>query len=407
MGGFAFAQTEVTVSLQPGYTDQVYYKFSTNTQTPVAANSWDLAFQKASGRDLGGIRVNDGRGITAFQAANTIADWASINVTNEATWTPLYNSHLTWNEGAFDNGTAEYGWGEYNSVTHIVGGTIVFVLKYSPTSYKKVYVQDYNPFTGVTTFVYSTWNGTSWSADQTASIGDLTTTGPSWNYYSLDTNAAVTVAPADADWDIVFRKYFTEITMGGETVPYNVTGALQSPLVTVAQTDQTGTEATVLPAADAYFTEINTIGDDWKTYNGSYVITPNQTFYVKYADNTIYRLNFNSFAGASTGNLAFNATNVTPTAGLEDVNQNLSFGFYPNPTSTKNITLFYDLKNSTAATNTVSIYSVTGAKVYETKIANNTGFYSKEVSLSSLSSGMYIVKLDSGSQSVTKKLVIQ
>jgi len=409
MGGFAFAQTPVTVSLQPGYSNQVYYKFSTNTQTPVAANSWDLAFQKATGRSLGGIRVNDGRGITTFQASTSIANWSNIAVTDESSWTQLYNSHITWNDGAFNDGTATYGWGEYNSVTHIVSGTVVFILKYSATNYKKMYIQDYNAFTGVTTFVYSTWDGTSWSADQTATIGDLSTEGPSWNYYSLDTNAAVTVAPADDDWDLVFRKYYTNLSAEGQTpTMYNVTGALHSPAVTVAETDQMGTEAAVLPNATVYSTAINTIGDDWKSFTGtSYAIASNKTYYVKYTDGSIYKLYFTSFSGSATGDLIFNTANVTPTTGLEEVNQNLSFGFYPNPTSTKNITLFYDLKNSTAASNTVSIYSMTGAKVYETKIANNTGFYSKEVSLSSLSSGMYIVKLDSGSQSVTKKLIIQ
>ena len=413
MGGLAFAQTDVTVELQPGYTDQVYYKFSTNTQTPVAATSWDIAFQKASGRNLGGIRVNDGRGITTFEASANFAEWANISVTNESSWTQLYNSHLTWSEGAFDNGSANgalgYGWGNYNAISHHLEGAVIFVLKYSATSYKKVFVQDYNPFTGATTFIYSTWDGTAWSADQTATIGDLTATGPSWNYYSLTTNAQVTVAPVDADWDLVFRKYFTNLSPEGQTpVMYNVTGALHSPAVTVAETDQIGTEAAVLPAAEAYSAQINTVGDDWKAFGGTgYTVAPNKTFYVKYANGTIYKLYFTAFSGSAAGTLAFNYTDVTPSAGLEEVSKNLSFGFYPNPTATKSITLFYDLKNSTSANNTVSIYSMTGAKVYETKIANTTGFFSKEVSLSSLSSGMYIVKLDSGSQSATQKLVIQ
>jgi hypothetical protein len=415
MGGFAFAQTtEVSLTLQPTYSDQVYYKFATNTHTSAAANSWDLAFQKASGMGLGGIRVNDGRGIVTYQVALDFANWGSIDVANQTTWTPLYNSDANWATGSFNNSSApsplNFGWGNYDMATHNVNGVVLFVLKYSATSFKKVFIQNYNPFTGVTTFVYSTWDGTSWSADQTATIGDLSTEGPSWNYYSLDTNAAVTVAPADADWDLVFRKYYTNLSAEGETpMMYSVTGALHSPAVTVAETDEAGTSTTpVLPVAAAYSNVINTIGYDWKTLSGSsYVVDPNQTFYVKYADGTIYRLYFTSFAGSSTGNLTFNTANVTPTAGLEEVNQNLSFGFYPNPTSTKNITLFYDLKNSTAASNNVSIYSMTGAKVYETKIANSTGFYSKEVSLSSLSAGIYIVKLDSGSQSVTKKLIIQ
>jgi len=86
------------------------------------------------------------------------------------------------------------------------------------------------------------------------------------------------------------------------------------------------------------------------------------------------------------------------TAGVDGINAN-SLSIYPNPTANKNITLTYNnLSNGF-----VSIYSLTGAKVYETTV-NGTG---KNINLSSLSSGMYIVKLDSGSQSVTKKLIIQ
>ena len=413
-GMFTFAQTEVTVSLQPAYANQVYYKFSTNTQTPVVASSWDLAFQKASGMDLGGIRVNDGRGISTYQAGTGFANWANVNVADQTSWTSLYNSPIEWGTGAFDDttltGDLAYGWGFYNPVSHHVEGAVIFVLKYSATVYKKVFVQDYNPFTGVTTFVYSTWDGTAWSADQTATIGDLTTTGPSWKYYSLDTNAAVTVAPADTDWDMVFRKYYTNVGPDDAPMMYSVTGALQSPAVSVAQTEENGAAdvAPVLPAADAYSAKINTIGDDWKSFTGSvYTIATDKTYYVKYADGTIYRLYFTSFAGSSTGNLTFNSTNVTPEAGLNDVTKDLSFGVYPNPTADKNITLFYDLKNSTADKNMVSIYSITGTKVYETQITNTTGFYSKEINLSSLSAGMYIVKLDSGNASATQRLIIQ
>ncbi|AWH85229.1 hypothetical protein HYN59_08905 [Flavobacterium album] len=417
-GLFATAQegyTEVNVALQPAYANQVYYKFSTNTQTPVAAASWDLSFEKAVGQmGMGAIRVNDGKGIRIFQAAASEAGYAGVDVTQEATWTELYNSHFTWGEGAFDNannptpGPLNFGWGNYNTSSHHVEGVVVFVLKFSADNYKKIFINDFNPYNGEMTFTYSGWNGTAWAADETKVVDTDASATNRFTHFSFTTNDIVPVTPADADWDIVFRKYYAPVTAMGQTAMYNVTGALQSPLVAVAQVAETGNTGVtpVLPEASAYSTDINTIGDDWKAFNGGgYAIDPAITYYVKYADGTVYRMYFTSFSGSAAGTLSFNYKNLSGTAGMEDFSKD-SFGFYPNPSVNKNITLIYDLQNSASVKNTVSIYSMTGAKVFETEIAAD-GFNAKEISLSSLTPGIYMVTLESGKNTVSKKLVIQ
>jgi len=406
--------TQVTVEMQPAYANQVFYKFSTNTQTPVAAASWDLSFEKAVGQmGMGAIRVNDGKGIRIFQAAASEAGYASVDVTQEATWTELYNSHLTWGEGAFDNannptpGPLNFGWGNYNTDSHHVEGVMVFVLRYGADNYKKIFIDDFNPYNGEMTFKYSTWNGTAWTADQTKVIDTDASATNRFTHFSLTTNDVVTVTPADADWDMVFRKYYAPVTAMGQTAMYNVSGALQSPLVNVAQVAEAGntSETPTIPAATAYSADINTIGDDWKAFTGgAYVINPTNTYYVKYPDGNIYRMFFTGFSGTAAGTLSFNYKNVATTAGMEDFDKN-SFGFYPNPSVNKNITLIYDLQNG-AAKNTVSIYSMTGAKVFETELAAD-GFNAKEINLSNLTSGIYMVTLESGKNTVSKKLVIQ
>ena len=414
-GMFATAQegyTQVTVEMQPAYANQVYYKFATNTQTPVAAANWDLSFEKAAGQmALGAIRVNDAR-IKIFQAASTEAGYATVDVTQEASWTELYNSNLTWSEGAFDNAVNNsplaYGWGNYNPGNHHVEGVIVFVLKYTDNTYKKIFIDDYNPFNGNIEFKYASWDGAAWSADQVKTVNPATDATHNFTHFSLTANDVAAVAPADADWDMVFRQYYSPVTAGGETVMYKVTGALQSPLVTVAQVAETGNtaETPALPAASAYAADINTIGDDWKAFSGgAYVINPTNTYYIKHTDGNIYRMFFTAFSGTAAGTLAFNYKNVSSTAGMEGFDKN-AFGFYPNPSSDKNITIIYDLQNSNATKNTVSIYSMTGAKVFETELAAD-GFNAKEISLSNLTPGMYIVTLESGKNTVSKKLVIQ
>ncbi|MXN92980.1 T9SS type A sorting domain-containing protein [Flavobacterium sp. Sd200] len=76
-----------------------------------------------------------------------------------------------------------------------------------------------------------------------------------------------------------------------------------------------------------------------------------------------------------------------------------TFRIFPNPTTDKNVTLAYNNINN----GRVSVYTVTGAKVFETAVSGNT----QNISLSSLSAGMYVVKLESGNFSATQKLIIK
>lgn len=409
----------VNVNMEPQYAKQVFYKLATNTQTPAAASSWDISFQRSpGGMAMGSIRVNDHKISAFYEASANIADWSTISVTNENTWTLLYNSETEWSVGAFDNGsdnTAQlgFGWGVYNMGTHHVNGTRIFVLKAGANNYKKIIIEDLNTqATGgpTYTFKHSTWDGTTWSADQTGVVVAPTNAPADFIYFSLDTNATVTVAPATAGWDFVFTKYFGLVTMGPEPTMYGVNGALLNTAagVKVAAVDETREVATfTAPAATAYSSNINSIGDKWKVFGGGGYTIPEKAYYVKYDNGDIYRMYFLSFGGSATGALSFKYKKVNTTAGLEELNANISFGIYPNPSVDKNITLMYDLKNNVAEKNTVSIYSITGAKVFETQITNNSGFYTKELNLSSLTSGMYIVKMESGKYSATQKLIIQ
>ncbi|GGB75838.1 hypothetical protein GCM10007424_14740 [Flavobacterium suaedae] len=400
--------TEVTIPLQPSYTDQVFFDFSTETQTAVTAANWDIAFLRISQMETG-VRINDSAGIQVFEASSDVNDWDNIDLANEGTWTELFNSATTWLTGAFDTGSGEYGWGDYNPGNHHVTGSVVFVLKYADESYKKLVIEDY--FGGYT-IKYADWTGTEWAEDETATIpnGDTSYT---FNFYSLTTDEVVSVAPADADWDLAFGRYYDNVGTAEEPMMYLVSGGLHnSATVTVAQVDETGnTENEItLPENSAYSTDINTIGSDWKEFNmGEFVydIDTELTYYVKNEDGNIYRMYFTAFGGSSTGELKFNYKNVTATAGLDNVNADVNFGFYPNPALDKRITLIYDLKNNSNEKNTVSIYSLTGAKVFETAITNNAGFYTKELNLSSLNSGIYIVQIQSGDYTQAKKLVIK
>ena len=389
-------ETTVNLSLGASYTSQVYYKLNTKTETTVAANSWDLAFFRASNYEHG-IRVNDGIGIEVFEAANQATAWNTIDITNEAAWSKLYNSDTDRINGAFMQGSATYGWGEYNTATHHITGTIIYVLKYTDGSYKKFICED---FYGGYTIKYASWNGSDWSEDKSAVISNSNNSNNTYNYFSLQNDNEVIIEPAATDWDFVFTKYFTDVS----TSKYNVTGVLSSDNITVATA--TGDTTNNLSYSEA----INTIGYNWKSLNATwtYDVDSELKFYVKDKDEKIYKLYFTEFGGSSTGNLAFNFEDVTQTLGIEEVGENIAFGIYPNPVrSDKKINIVFDVNKVNKNENKIEIYNLSGQKVLATSITNSLGFYNKEINLSSLNSGIYMLKFTSGNYQKTKKIVIQ
>ena len=392
-------QTNVTLSMGAGYTDEVYYKLSSGETNTYEAASWDIAFLRISPMDIG-IRVNDGIGIQVFEAADSPSDFNNIDIADEASWTPLYNDDTNWDNGAFMQGSASYGWGEYNPVSHHVEGTIVFVLKYTDGTYRKFINEDY--FGGYT-FKYATWNGSAWVGETTTTVSNTTNPNNRYNYYSLQNEEEVVAEPAESSWDFVFKKYNTYLDPPGEN--YIVTGTLHNPNVTVAKNEEPNGDPN--PNGQNYSEAINTIGYDWKTFNGGgYDVNTDMAYYVKYDESRVYRLVFESFEGSSSGNLSFNFEDVSDLLGIESISEGVTFGIYPNPSKEKLVTIVYELNNSNSENNAISIYNMQGQMVYSTRMETNNGFFNKALNLSSLQAGMYVVQFTAGQNTVSKKLIL-
>lgn len=88
-----------------------------------------------------------------------------------------------------------------------------------------------------------------------------------------------------------------------------------------------------------------------------------------------------------------------PVAGTEDFAKTL-FTIYPNPATDRNITIDSNLDTKAD----VNIYTLTGMKVYTGEL-NNTG--AQNLNLSSLSAGIYMIKVNAGNFSESKKLILQ
>lgn len=391
------AQETIDVSMGAGYTSEVYYKLDTQTAITFQADSWDVAFLRNDDFNLS-ARVNDGIDIKVFEVADTPEQYGSVDVSNQNDWVELVNGNTNWEDGAFMQGSATFGFGEYNPATNHVEGTIVFVLQYDDGTYRKMIIEDYF---GAYTFKYATWDGSTWSSDTTATVANTSNPDNRYNYYSLQNNQEVIAEPSEDNWDFVFRKYTSFINPPGQN--YVVSGALHNPNVAVAQNQETSDAD---PNGLDYLEEINTIGYDWKSFTGTWNIDSDQKYYVKYENNTVFRMYFTDFGGSASGDLSFVLQDVTDLLSFESVSENLSFGMYPNPSLDGTVTIVYENKNTAAATNTIRVYAVNGAQVYKTTTLNNNGFFNKQLDLSFLDSGMYILQFDSGDTTISKKLIL-
>jgi len=80
-----------------------------------------------------------------------------------------------------------------------------------------------------------------------------------------------------------------------------------------------------------------------------------------------------------------------------------TFDVYPNPSVDRNVTISYNNDVVASEKNSVAVYNLAGAKVFETIMQENT----QTLNLSELASGIYILKVQSGSNVATKKLVLK
>lgn len=395
-------QVEGEVTMGAGYANNVFYNLETQDEHAVSKDIWDLAFYRNNAMDYG-IKINDNKGWTLHEVGE-IADYGTVEIANEASWTQLYNSPTDYTKGAFDQGSddSEYsvGWGWYDTVNHHIYGSRAFVMKKGAAGeeeYVKIKIDEYF---GAYTFTYAEWDGTAWGED----VEEVVANGSAdsyFNFYAFDTQDVVTVEPGKAEWDLLFTKYADLYSSEGYQM---VTGVLSNPNVKIAETVET--EASV----DDLSADMNVIGWDWKYVDYetfAYVVDSDINYFIKRNNaDVVYKVNFTEFEGQSTGVVRFMVDNEA-TLSVEQVAEGVSFNVYPNPTTDKRVQVVYDITATNAAQNEITIYALNGAVVYRAGAESQTGFYTQTLDLSQLTAGVYILEFKSGNQASTKKIVLK
>lgn len=392
-----------TVSVNSGYVNENYYTLNNENKVPITRSDWDLAFASDGvGFGSSAIRINGGMGTELYKYSNDTMDWSTLDTTG-FNWSlnRLISADTSWSVGAFSNTTPQsgfdLGWGTYSTVTHIVSGDRIFILKLSNGDYKKIVIDKLQ--SGTYNFRYADLNGNNFV---NTSISKSNYPGKNFGYYSIQNNTALDREPASTSWDLLFTKYVTDL--GGGTY-YGVTGVLTNVNVKVAQAYPVNDPYTEPYTGQNYGFIINTIGHDWKSFNTTtfqYEIEDSLVYFVEDANQDVYRMVFTGFGGSANGNFIFDKELVGNTTGInDDFNKTEIFDIYPNPaTSFVNVTFTSD-DNST-----LSLHDITGKIVY-TKTIVNSGLNQERIDASNLTKGMYFLSIISSNEKSTQKIIIK
>ena len=390
------AQT-VQISMGNNYANQVFYSMQNGEIKNISNDNWDLAF--TTDQYASTIRTNDGKGVELYTYhLGDTSDWQNINVSimNNLS-SGMYNSEISWYDGAFENnslGHPDYGWGVYNMINHNVTGDSLYIIKTINGNWKKIWIQELTT-AGEYIFKFANLDG---SNEITQSILKTNYTDKNFIYFSIDQNTIIDREPISSEWDITFTKYISPV----QAMPYPVTGVLTNNNTEVAKATGVTDPLTYFDYSNHNFNnEINSIGYDWKSYQGSFVVDANRCYFIKDKNENIWRLVFNSFDGMSTGNIEFNSELIFNTSSV-NINKTNSLNVFPNPT-TQNTNLIFDFEEECL----INIYDIYGLKVYSKQL-NSGGLELINLPTENFDAGLYFLVVYKENRVLAKeKLIVQ
>lgn len=396
-------QVNETVTIESGQTNQTWYSLENGTQGTALASEWDLAFDVSSSFGTS-IHANTAIGVSVWVYQNgDINDWATVDTAGLSTWDVVHNSDTSWALGAFDvtaspSDPFDVGWGIYNSTTHVISGDSIHIVQLANGDYKKLKIESLTG--GSFNFTHANLDGTN---EVSASLAKTDYQDKLFGYYSIQNEETLDREPVVLnEWDLLFTKYTAFLP-----VAYPVAGILSSPNVQVAEVNG----VTDVPnfndwPSQTFSTEINKIGYDWKSYNGTgYDIASDLVYFVKTQNEDIWKVVPTGFGGNATGDFEFTKEKLS-SASLGDVEKpTVSFTLYPNPNNTDKVHLVYSTNENTSFETT--IISSVGSIVNQFNVQSNSSFETKTIDVSNLESGVYFVEVTSNGQKATQKLIIQ
>ena len=404
------AQTTQEISTGASYSKQSYVNLQNGTQNQVDNTTWDIAFTVYGVQD-GGVFINESAasGANAIEAYDLQTDDFDAIPDVSALAGRVYNPEKTWAYGALNNGVSSddpfnYGWGVYIPATNSVSGWKVFVLKLRNGAYRKFQVVS---LVGTTyTFRYANLDGTGLT-NVTLNKSDYP--GRTLAYFSVSSGTEVTVEPATG-FDLLFCRYTTTLLEPGTgvEVPYVVAGVLSGRNVEVAEADGVNIQTVAYSDwKDSLRSDLDVIGHDWKAFNNGWSVDEDRVYFVRTANDRVWKLHFFDFEGSSTGTAVLDKTDLGIISAVKDPNSNFTaFSVFPNPVHDK-ANVVFSLKSGVAKEGVLQLVNLQGQTVLSQAVTLQQGLNGLELPVQQLASGIYQAVLMAGNDIVSQKIVIE
>lgn len=394
--------THDTVSMGPGYVNDVFYSLSNGLVKTETRANWDLGFY--TNRWSAGIIINEGTGVQLYTYPHGDTNsWNNIDSTGMSLWTSMHNSDTIWEDGAFNRhalGHPDYGWGVYNMISHDVVGDSIYIIKLADGQSKKLWIQRKNSVANTFYFKYADLDG----GNEINQVLDVTPYQDNrmFIYYNMQTQLVVDREPDINDWDLQWSRYAGIVyDLNGDPSYYIVMGVLSNLDVSVSK------HHPVDPAAENWydkpFEDFKTpIGHNWKEFDMSqfqWVIEDSLVYFINDRQGNIYKLSFDYFSGMGGGKTGLikkllslvDQTELSAEAGLL---------IYPNPATEK---INFELAGHDKAAK-LRIYDVSGRMVHQEQIQQGQTF---SLELHSYHKGIYIAELELNSKIERQKFIIR
>lgn len=393
-----------SISMGGGYANDIFYSMENGVIKSEPGNNWEIAFYTAT--MSAGISINDGLSLVLYTyPEDDTAGWHSVDVSNIESWTPMYNSDKSWEEGAFTRnalGHPDYGWGIYNMANHNVVGDSIYVIQLADERLKKLWIQRKQSTTNTYYFKYANIDGSD-EVSEVLEVNDYL--DKMFVYYSLTEQQVIDREPPMNEWDILFSRYMgTTFDPDGNPTPYLVTGVLNGAETGANVFHPVEEDYEDWEAAPMLY-ERSPIGHDWKTFNMEtfeWQIQDELAYFVQTRDDEVYKLVFDYFDGMASGEIGFMKKKITYASLDTPFQISNAFRLAPNP-ATNFVRIHKDMEVQSQSR--LMVFDRHGRMLVDKNLTPNQ--LTHEISIDHLTPGLYLVQWLVNDQRFTEKLIVK
>lgn len=392
---------EDSVAMGSGYANDIYYSMNNGQVSSVDRTNWDIAFYTFTWSAA--ILTNGAAGVELYTYPTTdTGGWASVDTAGLSSWKLLYNSPEEWEDGAFNRhskGHPDYGWGQYNPITHNVVGDSLYIIKLQDGTFKKLWIKEKVSIDNLYVYKYANLDGT---GEREIELDCNEYIDKRFVYFSVSDGEIRDRDPNADTWDILFTKY---MSIQPDGTPYPVTGVLNNFDVAANKFEEIAPDYddwTALPMD----TVRSPIGYEWKVFElstFSWAIVDSLAYFVQALEGDVFKLVFTNFEGTGTGKIGFIKSLTSATDISEIITETIDISIAPNPVIDHMNIAFPE--GITGGVN-VMIMDISGKMILKTEKVLEAGASKMDLNLANYKGGLYILTVIHEDLMWSKKIIV-